>query len=105
MKFNILKIFVIKISLIFSIFFFSTNLNARTVGSFIGIDLLKTDLSCVLIRAIYLQQDMTLEQRKQLRKDLENQKMDTAAQPAPAVEMKEDLTQPVTPLPPQTPVV
>ena len=45
------------------------------------------------------------EQRKQLRKEIENQKIDTATQPAPAVEMKEDLTQPVTPLPPQTPVV
>ena len=44
-KFNVLKIFKIKIFIIFFILFFSTNLNARTVGNYIGIDLIKTNLS------------------------------------------------------------
>ena len=44
-KFNVLKILKIKIFIIFFILFFSTNLNARTVGNYIGIDLIKTNLS------------------------------------------------------------
>ena len=44
-KFNLLKILKIKIFIIFFILFFSTNLNARTVGNYIGIDLIKTNLS------------------------------------------------------------
>ena len=44
-KFNVLKTLIIKIFIIFFILFFSTNLNARTVGNYIGIDLIKTNLS------------------------------------------------------------
>jgi opacity protein-like surface antigen len=44
-KFNVLKILKIKIFIILLTLFFSANSNARTVGNYIGVDLIKTNLS------------------------------------------------------------
>ena len=44
-KFNILKNLNITTIVVFFILFYPTILNARTVGNYIGIDLIKTNLS------------------------------------------------------------
>jgi len=52
-KLNILKILKIKTFVVFFMLFFSTNLNARTVGNYIGIDLIKTNLSFSMERNVF----------------------------------------------------
>lgn len=44
-KFNVLKNLIINIFIILLTLFFSANSNARTVGNYIGVDLIKTNLS------------------------------------------------------------
>ena len=52
-KINILKMLKAKLFITLLILFFSTKLQARTIGNYVGVDLIKTKLSFSMQKTIY----------------------------------------------------
>jgi len=67
-KFNIIKILKKTTIVIFYILLFPNNLNARTVGNYIGIDLIKTDLSFSMERTVFYK-DKNNQYKKSIQTD------------------------------------
>ena len=67
-KFNILKNLKITTIIVFFILFYPTILNARTVGNYIGIDLIKTNLSFSMERTVFYNKDANNEYKNEYKK-------------------------------------